>query len=50
MISELQQAADFLGGLDVELTALSDTWLDCIGFPKQAIEAELEKYKRGEND
>lgn len=49
MILELQKAADFLGELDVELTALSEDWLDRIKFPRHKIQEEMEKYGRGED-
>jgi hypothetical protein len=49
MICELQEATDFLGALDSELTDLSEKWAAKVGVSKDAIEAQLAKYKRGEN-
>lgn len=47
MISELQAAADYLGAVDEELTAISMHWLDRIGVSREAVELEMIKYKRG---
>jgi hypothetical protein len=49
MISELQETADFLGSMDMELTAISEKWLDRVGVSREAIEAEMAKYNRGQN-
>jgi len=43
MISELQAAADLLGELDRELTAVSDAWAVSLGLTPAMIEAELDK-------
>lgn len=48
MIAELQEVADYFSSLDEELTTISGKWLERNGISKQAIEAEFEKYKRGE--
>lgn len=49
MITELQEVADFLNALDRELTAVSDRWLERAGISRDVIQAELEKYQRGED-
>lgn len=49
MISELQETADFLASVDVELTTISEQWLQRAGISKKKIEVEMEKYKRGED-
>jgi hypothetical protein len=49
MIAELQDAADFLNDLDDELTDISKVWTQRSGVSHEVIEAETQKYLRGQN-
>jgi hypothetical protein len=49
MIAELQEAVDFLGTLDEELTAISMEWLKSQGVTIEAILAEMAKYGSDQN-
>jgi len=49
MISELQEAADFLDEVDGELTAIGEEWFERAGGSREAIESELARYLRGKN-
>lgn len=49
MIDELQEAADFFGALDDDLTAIGLEWFERVGGSRDAIERELARYIAGEN-
>jgi hypothetical protein len=49
MIAELQEAMDFLGTLDGELTTISIEWLKSQGVTIEAVLAEMAKYGSDQN-
>jgi hypothetical protein len=46
MIAELKEAAEYLGSLDEELTAISEAWCVREGLSRETVEAELEGLLR----
>ena len=49
MILELREAADYLGVLDAELTAVGEGWFVKAGGSMKTVEAEMAKYRSGQN-
>lgn len=49
MLSELEEAADFLNAVDDELTVIAEAWRECVGIPSQITELEIQRYLQGQD-